>query len=331
MTPDISVIVPAKNAGTYLRQCLQSIQDQHYIHNFEVIVLVAASCDDTLKIACEFEAADSRFRVEYYDHSIGKTRRHGISLAKGEWIAFVDADDVIHPWYLLQMFSCTGGSYLPTRHAGPLVVMCDWARTEDELSSCGDWETITGRTALRRLAMGEWFDYTVVWGKLWHRDVFNIYNFPDAGISEEQELVHHIYSSLHLLSTDRDYIVHIKRKLYMWRDNPSSLTNQRFDESRLYHIECGMRRLNFYDSIRDDGIASLMSQRLVLDCMWTQAELQKAGCSADSIYRVKLIRKKTLRRIMRDRLIPLRRKLHLAVVCSTPKFARVFGDSVYDW
>ena len=331
MSPTISVIVPAKNAQEFIRQCLDSIYRQYY-HDYEVIVLVAESSDDTLEIACEFELLDPRFRVVVCDENIGKTRRIGVEMSRGEWIAFVDADDMIHPWYLLNLFACTGDGYLPSsQRIGPAIVMCDWTRDENTAPRRSGWETITGRTALERLATEKWFDYTVVWGKLWHRDVFSIFNFPDAAMSEEQELVHMIYSSLHLLSPDRDYIVHILQPLYMWRNNPNSLTNQRFTEGRLYHIECGIKRLNYYDALRDENIASLFSQRLVLDCMWTQAELQKAGCSADSIYRVKLIRKKTLRRIMRDRLIPLRRKLRLAVVCSTPKFARVFGDSVYDW
>lgn len=331
MPPLISVIVPAKNAGDYLRRCLQSIQYQ-YFHNFEVLVIVAPSDDTTLEIAEEFEEADRRFRVEVSDANIGLARRRGIELSEGEWIAFVDADDMIHQAYLLNLFACTGNGYLPSsQRIGPAIVMCDWTRDETVIPRRSGWETITGRTALKRLATENWFDYTVVWGKLWHRDVFNIFNFPDAAMSEEQELVHQIYSSLHLLSPDRDYIVHIKQPLYVWRNNPRSLTNQRFTEDRLYHIECGIRRLNHYDSLRDENIASLFSQRLVLDCMWTQAELQKAGCSQESVRRVKSVRKSILRRIYRDRRIPLSRRLHLAVVCSTPRFARVLGDSVYDW
>lgn len=83
----ISVIVPTLNEEKYLRPTLQSLAEQTY-RNFELIVKDGVSQDNTVEIAKEF--AD--LVVSERDVSIGDARNQGVKRAKGDVLAFLDAD-----------------------------------------------------------------------------------------------------------------------------------------------------------------------------------------------------------------------------------------------
>ena len=96
----ISVIVPVYNVERYLEECLNSIQDQTYT-DIEVILVNDGSTDQS-KIICErFCEADSRFHVIHQTNQGQSVARNvGVAASKGEYIAFVDSDDIIQPNYL---------------------------------------------------------------------------------------------------------------------------------------------------------------------------------------------------------------------------------------
>lgn len=93
----ISVVIPAYNAEKYLRQTLESVLEQTY-DDYEVIIVDDASKDGTAAIATEFVQRDPR--IHYYvnekNSGVAYTRNRGVSLAKNDWIAFVDSDDTWH-------------------------------------------------------------------------------------------------------------------------------------------------------------------------------------------------------------------------------------------
>jgi glycosyltransferase involved in cell wall biosynthesis len=87
----ISVIIPAYNAAAFLPQSLQSVLDQS-LQPEEIIVVDDGSTDDTATTAAAFSP---RIRVLSIPNSkLGAARNFGVSQAGGEWIAFLDADDV---------------------------------------------------------------------------------------------------------------------------------------------------------------------------------------------------------------------------------------------
>ena len=90
MPPRVSVLIPCYNAGAYLAQAIESVLDQTY-QDFEIIVVDDGSTDDTASVAGSF----ARVRYVYHAHSgIPVTRNLAVSHAKGEFITFLDADDL---------------------------------------------------------------------------------------------------------------------------------------------------------------------------------------------------------------------------------------------
>jgi glycosyltransferase involved in cell wall biosynthesis len=93
----ISVIIPAFNAATNIRQTLDSVRIQTY-QNFEVIVIDDGSSDNTTAIVEEFVRNDSRFQlVRQENRGVGDARNAGIRQARGKYIAPLDADDLWYP------------------------------------------------------------------------------------------------------------------------------------------------------------------------------------------------------------------------------------------
>lgn len=93
--PRISVVVPFHNNGDVLGDCLKSIAAQSFA-DFEVIMIDDGSADNGPEVAAAQAAADPRFTlVQVSGGSPGFSRNQGIMRATGEFLSFVDGDDVL--------------------------------------------------------------------------------------------------------------------------------------------------------------------------------------------------------------------------------------------
>lgn len=96
----ISIIVPCYNQAQYLEECLQSVLDQTY-NSWECIIVNDGSPDNTEEVALEWCVKDTRFRyIEQQNGGLCSARNAGISIAEGEWILPLDADDKLGVDYL---------------------------------------------------------------------------------------------------------------------------------------------------------------------------------------------------------------------------------------
>ena len=99
-TPLISVVIPAYNAEQFLDETLESVLSQTY-ENWECIIVNDGSTDNTESVAKKWCEKDARFRYFYKENSgASDTRNLGIKEARGEYIAFLDADDLYMPNFL---------------------------------------------------------------------------------------------------------------------------------------------------------------------------------------------------------------------------------------
>lgn len=92
----VTILLPAYNAALYLRDSLDSIMRQAF-KDFDVLLIDDGSMDDTSKIAIEYSNIDRRIKYYKNEKNIGliKTLNKGLSLAKGEYIVRMDADDIM--------------------------------------------------------------------------------------------------------------------------------------------------------------------------------------------------------------------------------------------
>lgn len=93
----LSVIVPVYNVEKYIRQCIDSILT-HSFTDFELLLIDDGSKDKSGEICDEYARKDSRVKAFHKENGgVSSARNMGLDNARGEWIWFVDSDDVINP------------------------------------------------------------------------------------------------------------------------------------------------------------------------------------------------------------------------------------------
>jgi glycosyltransferase involved in cell wall biosynthesis len=137
----VSVIVPAFDAATKIRQTLNSVLAQTY-QETEVIVVDDGSSDATSVIVEEFVARDTRIHlIRQRNAGVGAARNTAIRIARGKYIAPLDADDFWFPEKLEKQVACMEQSGYETG-----LVYCWSASTDNQgglVSSCS--HTVEGR------------------------------------------------------------------------------------------------------------------------------------------------------------------------------------------
>lgn len=120
-TPSISIIMNCYNGAAYLRETIQSVIDQTYSH-WELIFWDNCSTDESAKIAHSF--CDSR--LKYFlapEHtSLGKARAQALLKASGDYIAFLDVDDLFLPHTMETLLSETQKNAAVFSYAGYIVI-----------------------------------------------------------------------------------------------------------------------------------------------------------------------------------------------------------------
>ena len=96
----VSVIIPVYNAEPYLRRCLDSVLNST-CQDFELILVNDGSADKSLELCQEYAARDSRIQlISQENRGVSAARNRGLEICRGEWVVFVDADDIISPSFL---------------------------------------------------------------------------------------------------------------------------------------------------------------------------------------------------------------------------------------
>lgn len=122
----ISIVTPLFNKGRYIRETLESVLAQSEI-NWELIVVNNGSTDDGPEIVRYYAEKDRRIRIFTCDkQGPGAARNHGLNYATGDWILFLDADDLIRPEYLASRLSLVAQS-----NCFDLIVGC-WEEFSEE-------------------------------------------------------------------------------------------------------------------------------------------------------------------------------------------------------
>ncbi|WP_036098184.1 glycosyltransferase family 2 protein [Listeria floridensis] len=101
----ISIIVPLYNVAEIVGETLKSIDEQDF-SNYEVLLIDDGSSDDTVQIVRSFIQGKDKFQlIEQPNAGPAAARNHGLRLAKGEYILFVDSDDLIPDFALSLMYN----------------------------------------------------------------------------------------------------------------------------------------------------------------------------------------------------------------------------------
>jgi CDP-glycerol glycerophosphotransferase len=219
--PRLSVVVPFYNVGAYIGDCLDSIARQTWT-DFEAILVDDGSPDDSAVVAKEFCGRDPRFRIVEQDNAgLGPARNTGLEQAAGEYVTFVDSDDLVtrHGFGLLiKALDQTGSDFAggnARRFNNSYGVRPSWLHgqtfTVDRLAT---HISETPQLVLDRM----------VWNKVYRRSFWDEYGYRFPAIRYED---YPVTLKAHLDAVTVDTVA---APVYYWRERESgdSITQQKF-------------------------------------------------------------------------------------------------------
>ncbi len=161
----ISIITPVYNAEKTLDKCIKSIIGQSY-KDWELLLIDDGSIDDSLNICNKYAHSDSRIRVFHQaNNGASSARNVGLDNARGEWIAFCDADDwVDENW--LSLFTSNACDSIQMIVQGFTAHNGTWHGENTGIDFIGN-----AKTGILLLAQNKILGY--LWPKLFNRNVIN--------------------------------------------------------------------------------------------------------------------------------------------------------------
>lgn len=191
--PLVSIILPVYNAQNHLARCVGSICAQTY-RNIEIVILNDGSKDQSLPVCEEFRQKDSRILlVDKANSGVSDTRNLGLKLASGKYVEFVDSDDYLDPDFTERLVAAAEENeadfviapykmVIPAGASKPEQVL---DKIQDELGvmsvarppevreygflPAGVYDKDT--FALRLMDKPASYFYSVLWNKLYRRDI----------------------------------------------------------------------------------------------------------------------------------------------------------------
>ena len=232
----VSVIVPIYNVEEYLEECLESIRNQTYT-NIEVILVNDGSTDGSKEICERFCLQDSRFKLinqENQGQSVARNR--GFKESRGQYIMFVDSDDVVKEDLVEVLFSYV--------KADVDIVECKLTQNKEELKKNKPIRVIfegnSTEAIIKCIAIKEVKFCPVT--KLYRRELVEKVPFLEGVIYED------VYTGINLLKNIRKMIV-VDLNGYYYRVRPNSTMTKPFNEKDLDIFKVGNQLI---DSFKDD-------------------------------------------------------------------------------
>lgn len=250
--PLVSVIIPVFNTGAYLGRCLESVAQNTY-RELEIICVNDGSTDDSLEILRRFAARDNRFRlIDKANGGLSSARNTGMEAAQGEYVAFIDSDDWVHPAYISMLLT-------PCVEQGVDLCICDYLRTDGSEPLPAE----PGAPQPRSISRHDWFSLGnrrgYVWGRLYRRSLIDQMRFLESSRIEDSEF------NLRLLARSAEFrICYLPAVLYAYFCRPGSLVGRILVDD-VMELGCMTQELAMSRSdgqLRDDLLADSMKRFL---------------------------------------------------------------------
>ena len=274
--PLVSIILPVYNAQNHLARCVGSICAQTY-RNIEIIILNDGSKDQSLPVCEEFRQKDPRILlVDKANSGVSDTRNLGLKLASGKYVEFVDSDDYLDPDFTERLVAaaeeneadCVIAPYkmvIPAGASKPEQVL---DKIQDELGvmsvarppevreygflPAGVYDKDT--FALRLMDKPASYFYSVLWNKLYRRDILT---GNDIQFVSEMRWAEDLVFNLRYIQYAERFVA-IDKPGYYYVQNPQSICHTQINAATIVQNKLQVfryykdlyTRLGIYEEVR---------------------------------------------------------------------------------
>lgn len=274
--PLVSIILPVYNAQNHLARCVGSICAQTY-RNIEIIILNDGSKDQSLPVCEEFRQKDSRILlVDKANSGVSDTRNLGLKLASGKYVEFVDSDDYLDPDFTERLVAAAEENeadfviapykmVIPAGASKPEQVL---DKIQDELGvmsvarppevreygflPAGIYDKDT--FALRLMDKPASYFYSVLWNKLYRRDILT---GNDIQFVSEMRWAEDLVFNLRYIQYAERFVA-IDKPGYYYVQNPQSICHTQINAATIVQNKLQVfryykdlyTRLGIYEEVR---------------------------------------------------------------------------------
>ena len=274
--PLVSIILPVYNAQNHLARCVGSICAQTY-QNIEIIILNDGSKDQSLPVCEEFRQKDPRILlVDKANSGVSDTRNLGLKLASGKYVEFVDSDDYLDPDFTERLVAAAEENeadfviapykmVIPAGASKPEQVL---DKIQDELGvmsvarppevreygflPAGVYDKDT--FALRLMDKPASYFYSVLWNKLYRRDILT---GNDIQFVSEMRWAEDLVFNLRYIQYAQRFVA-IDKPGYYYVQNPQSICHTQINAATIVQNKLQVfryykdlyTRLGIYEEVR---------------------------------------------------------------------------------
>ena len=274
--PLLSVVVAAYNTQDYVEEALSSLLHQQWPH-IEVIIVDDESTDRTPEIIEAFDAKHSRFHLIRTHHvGLGAARNIGCAYAHGEYLTFLDSDDIVDPFFYRQAvlsLERTGSDFA----VGPYRLLIDGERRHP-----AEWIRDLHDPPRRRVSLAqvpEAMFNVPMWSKLFRREFYQRAVAPQPeGVEYEDQV-----PSVRAYSRARAFDL-LKRQSIEWRrrDSGDSISQRAAEVTNLRARLAAWR--GAVDVLEEAGLPELRRERLVQILSTDQLSLIQLPVATDEYF-----------------------------------------------
>ena len=237
----ISIITPVYNAEKYLEQTVECILSQSYT-DIELILVNDGSVDSSGELCNALAKKDTRIKVVHKKNGgVASARNAGLDAASGEYIGWVDSDDLVHP----DMYSIMMNAAIEYNAD---IVQCSHTRNKDEMEDCNtsvleSLQVLDNVGGLKRMYTSHYTNSLSLWSKIYRREVFDGVRFTVGTAFEDDEIVP-------VLIERAARIVYFELPLYCYVKREGSIITAPKVENVMAlsrHIEGRMLRFEYID------------------------------------------------------------------------------------
>jgi glycosyltransferase involved in cell wall biosynthesis len=233
----VSIIIPIYNVEAYLSECIISVINQTY-SNLEIILVNDGSPDNCGAICDAYAKEDARIKVIHKENGgLSDARNAGLDICTGDYISFIDSDDVVHPDFISSLY------YVLIETNSDLAI-CTLKKFENEFSLLDIYKSDKAKMFIRTEIFDEFYNpiynlnFLVAWNKLYDKKLFKNIRYPVDRIHEDQFVIHHIFNKC-------NRIVYSFSEFYFYRQRPGSIMSI-FTLKRYYDmLDCFEDRIKF--------------------------------------------------------------------------------------
>ncbi len=238
----VSVIVPVYNVKAYLNRCVQSILNQTE-QNIQIILVDDGSTDGSSSLCDDLAKADNRIRVIHKENGgLSSARNCGLQNANGEFVCFIDSDDVISPYFVEHLL------FLVIKYDCDISVgryVC-FNETEPDFDTKDiDIEIVEGKKAINQLFGDSYVNATIACNKLYKRSLFDDLKYPEGLINEDEALAYRLYYKANKVAFSSNII-------YGYYMRANSITKSRFSKKNFDFLQIAWDRCIFFENNNEE-------------------------------------------------------------------------------